>query len=80
MNVREQLVHWRGTGNACAPYTATHGGHALALRIGDFPAEHLYMLIVDGVEVASFSDWPGGWERPIMPPPEGDNTESDKPS
>jgi hypothetical protein len=60
----ERPIRWRDTGDVFVPYAATYGDHALALRLGDFPAEDLYTLLVDGVEALSFSGWPKKWARP----------------
>ena len=62
-NWLERPIHWRDTGDVFVPYAAESGDHALALRLGDFPAEDMYALLVDGVEVLSFSNWPERWVR-----------------
>ena len=59
----ERPIRWRDTGDALVPAAARYGGHALELRLGDFPAEELYTLLVDGVAVLSFSQWPTSWSR-----------------
>jgi hypothetical protein len=65
MNWLNRAIHWNKTGNVYTPYAATVDDHDLELRLGDFPAEPLYTLMVDGVEVVSLeSDWPPGWRRP----------------
>jgi hypothetical protein len=64
----ERAIHWRATGDAYVPLAATYDDQALELRLGDFPAEDLYTLLVDGFEVLSFSDWPRQWVRPRNPP------------
>jgi hypothetical protein len=59
----ERPIHWRHTADPLVPYAARDGDQLLELRLGDFPAEELYTLLVDGVEVLSFSQWPDGWAR-----------------
>lgn len=59
----EKLV-WRKTADAAYPYEAEHEGERCVIRVNDFPDEHLYTLIVDGVEVKDFDNWSGVWERP----------------
>lgn len=34
------------------------------IRLGDFPVEPMYTLVVDGVDVDEFDGWPHRWERP----------------
>jgi hypothetical protein len=60
-------VTWTPTESAEYPFTAEVNGEAWVLRLGDFPAEPLYTLLVDGTEVASFDTWPGAWTRPSAP-------------
>jgi hypothetical protein len=59
----ERSIHWRETGDPIVPYAAKDGDRVLALRLGDFPADELYTLLVDGVDVLSFSAWPDRWVR-----------------
>ena len=35
----------------------------VVLRLNSFPEEDLYTLIVDGVLVGSFNDWPSAWKK-----------------
>jgi hypothetical protein len=63
----DRAIHWRRSGDVDAPWTAAYDGHALKLRPGDFPAEPLYTLLVDGAEVLSLdSVWPDGWKRTVV--------------
>jgi hypothetical protein len=39
-------------------------GQTWLVRLGDFPAEPFYTLLIDGIEVESFDDWPPAWTRP----------------
>jgi len=56
-------VVWRDGASPVFPYVAGVDGHDLVIRLGDFPEEDLYTLIVDGVEVGAFNDWPSTWDR-----------------
>ncbi|MCG3577634.1 hypothetical protein [Ralstonia solanacearum] len=44
-------------------YKAQAGGNRWVLRMNDFPDEPLYTLIIDGVEIIHFNDWPSAWVR-----------------
>ncbi len=57
-------VVWEKTEDPIFPYSAIVDGKRLQLRVNDFPEEPLYTLIVDGVEVVSFDDFPKNWSRP----------------
>jgi hypothetical protein len=57
-------VHWTTAADAEHPYEASADGHHWVLRLGDFPAEPLYTLVVDGDEIGSFDTWPSAWTRP----------------
>lgn len=59
----EQLV-WRKTADPNYPYEADFDREKCVIRVNDFPDEHLYTLIVNGVEVANFDDWSAQWKRP----------------
>lgn len=59
----EKLV-WRKTADPHHPYETGCDGETCVIRLNDFPDEHLYTLLVHGVEVADFDDWPAQWQRP----------------
>ena len=40
-----------------------HEGRTLRVRVNDFPAEPLYTLLVDGVEIEDLEDWPSRWVK-----------------
>lgn len=68
MNVQEknyldEPIIWNEGVDAEYPYECTYDGARLSIRVNDFPAEHLYSLLVDDTEVVSFDDWPAKWER-----------------
>jgi hypothetical protein len=46
------------------PHVTDFEGERCFIRMNDFPDDHLYTLIVNGQEVASFDDWPESWDRP----------------
>jgi hypothetical protein len=62
---------WRETGDVEYPYASERNGMGMRLRLGDFPAEDMYTLLVamDGkdVEMGSFNDWPADWSKPGKP-------------
>lgn len=60
----DQAVQWTRSGDYEVPYYATVGGHRWEVVVGDFPAEPLYTLLIDGRRVAETNTWPGAWERP----------------
>jgi hypothetical protein len=63
----DRSIYWRRSGDVDAPWAASYGAHALRLRLGDFPAEPLYTLLVDGAEVLSLdSIWPDTWKRTVV--------------
>jgi hypothetical protein len=57
-------IRWRSTGDGEWPYRATVGGHDLAVRVNDFPAEPMYTLFVGEVAITDLEDWPSVWTRP----------------
>ena len=60
----ETCVTWARTADLDRPYSATVQGRQWMLRLGDFPAEPMYTLIVDGEAIGSFDAWPDAWTRP----------------
>ena len=61
---RQASVTWAETATAEFPYAARVDGRHWRIRLGDFPAEPLYALFIDGIEIGSFDDWPDTWNRP----------------
>lgn len=41
-------------------------GQRWRIRIGDFPAEPMYTLVVDGEDALAFDEWPPTWQRPRL--------------
>ena len=58
-------IRWQATGDGEWPYRATVGGRDLVVRVNDFPAEPLYTLFVDEVDITDLEDWPAPWTRPV---------------
>lgn len=63
-NYLARKISWRKNADHLYPYVAYVDGEKCVIRLNDFPAEHLYTLITDDVEMADFSDWPEQWTRP----------------
>jgi hypothetical protein len=56
-------VVWERSGDVYRPLRAQVHGQAWVLRLGDFPAEPLYTLEVNGAEIGELDDWPAAWQR-----------------
>lgn len=63
-DLRQRQIAWESTGDGEFPYQATVDGRNLTVRIGDFPAESFYTLLVEGIAVTEFDNWPLSWRRP----------------
>lgn len=68
----EATVRWNGTDDGEYPYRYEMGSLSWRIRIGDFPEEALYHLVLDGpastdqaIEVLSLDDWPASWAKPV---------------
>jgi len=57
-------VVWCATADTDHPYDCQLDGQHWQIRINDFPEELLYSLLVDGIELARFNDWPAAWRKP----------------
>jgi len=64
INYLDEKIAWRKTADPKHPYAAEFEGEKCLLRLNDFPGEHLYTLLVNGVEVTDFDDWSPRWTRP----------------
>jgi hypothetical protein len=51
-------IVWKKGSNPQYPYVTDFEGKKCVIRLNDFPEEHLYTLIVDGVEIENFDDYP----------------------
>lgn len=56
-------VVWRKNADPEYPFAAIIDGEQCLIRLNDFPEEHLYTLLADGVVVADFDDWPVTWVK-----------------
>lgn len=63
-NYFTERIAWRKTADPQHPYAAEFEGEKCVIRLNDFPDEHLYTLIINGVEVTDFDDWSVQWTRP----------------
>lgn len=54
-------VVWRKNADPEYPFVAIIEGEQCLIRLNDFPEEHLYTLLANGVAVADFDDWPVTW-------------------
>ena len=63
-NYLNEPIIWRKKLDVEFPYEAVHDGKILTLKVNDFPEEHLYSLLLDKDEIATFNDWPSNWIRP----------------
>lgn len=54
-------LSWEFTGDVELPYRTTFDGHELLIRTGDFPAEAMYLLSINGDELYEFDGWPAAW-------------------
>jgi len=58
-----RALTWEHTGDAEEPWQAEVNGACWRIRVGDFPAEALYTLLVDDEEVLELDEWPDAWTR-----------------
>jgi hypothetical protein len=65
-------VAWRAAGESSPEvFVAAVDGERWTIRLNDFPEEPLYTLLIDGLVILHFDDWPqwpDAWgERPPFP-------------
>lgn len=60
----ERRVRWEPTGETTWPLRAEVDGERWRIRLGDFPAEPGYTLVIGDEDVESFDDWPDAWHDP----------------
>ncbi len=64
LNYLAKNIAWKRTTDPHYPFAANVEGEKCAIRLNDFPDEHLYTLIANGKEIVSFDDWSAKWTRP----------------
>lgn len=64
MKPQEKKIAWLPADDAEHPYEALVEGKTWQIRIGDFPTEPMYSLLIDGLDVATFDEWPVAWSKP----------------
>jgi hypothetical protein len=57
-------LRWESTNDFDEPWRLLVDGHVLTIRLGDFPAEPLYLMHIDGQRVYALDDWPARWTKP----------------
>ena len=63
-NLLEREMTWKKGRSTEFPFVSEFEGLKCLVRLNDFPAQHLYTLIVASDEVSDFDDWPEQWQRP----------------
>lgn len=64
MSPLDRRVSWRSRPQDPEhPFEAEVDGERWLIRLGDFPEEPLYTLLIDGEAVLTFDDWPATWRR-----------------
>jgi hypothetical protein len=58
-----RALDWQATGDPEQPWATEVDGARWKIRLGDFPDDFMYNLLIDGQEVGSFHDWPETWRR-----------------
>ncbi|CAN5220091.1 hypothetical protein BH18ACI2_BH18ACI2_03530 [soil metagenome] len=64
INYLDERITWHKTADPKHPFAAEVEGEKCLIRLNDFPDEHLYTLLVNGVEVTDFDDWSPRLTRP----------------
>lgn len=57
-------LFWQAGPGPESPYQLQRDGQDWQIRLGDFPAEALYGLWIDGKLVLQFDAWPENWRKP----------------
>jgi hypothetical protein len=58
-----QARTWHATADPEHPLQVVEEGRRWVIRIGDFPGEPLYTLLIDGQRAGAFNNWPEAWSR-----------------
>jgi hypothetical protein len=62
----DRSIDWRKTRDPEIPWAAVYDDRELALHLGDFPAEPIYTLFVDGIAELDIETWPAAWTRMVV--------------
>jgi uncharacterized protein YjaG (DUF416 family) len=54
---------WSPTGDPEHPWATEVEGERWQVRLNDFPDDFMYSLLIGGVNVGDFHDWPETWQR-----------------
>ncbi len=68
-------VTWEKREDPHCPWKATVDGEEWVLRLGDYPAEDLYALLVNGAKQLTLNNWPNCWKREGLQPAAGPTAE-----
>ncbi len=68
-------VKWEKNEDPHCPWKATVDGEEWVLRLGDYPAEDLYALLVNGEKQLTINSWPDCWAKEGVQPAPGSTTE-----
>lgn len=71
----ETQVTWAKTEDPHCPWKATTDGEKWVLRLGDYPAEDLYALLVNGAQQLTINSWPECWTKEGVHPVPGPTDE-----
>ncbi len=63
MKFFEDPIFWIKSNDPEYPYKTNFNGVHMSLRMNDFPEARLYTLIVEGIIIESFDEWPPTWGR-----------------
>jgi len=62
--VKNNPITWKSTGDTEFIYFAEINKKTFHIRLNDFPAEPMYTLIYETMELLDFDDWPAKWNKP----------------
>lgn len=61
-NYLKEIIVWSPSGDPEIPFKAKRDGVVLSVQVNDFPADHLYTLVV-GDSSVNFDEWPKTWTK-----------------